>query len=54
LYSSTVIRVIVMAYSTIRRDKKCIQFISGNLKGRDHFGNLGIDWRIILRWILNK
>jgi hypothetical protein len=26
---------------------------SVNLKGRDNLGNLGIDWRIILKHILN-
>jgi hypothetical protein len=26
----------------------------GNLKERDHFGDPGIDGRIILRWILRK
>jgi hypothetical protein len=26
----------------------------GNLKGRDHFVDLGIDGRIILNWIVEK
>jgi hypothetical protein len=26
----------------------------GKLKSRDHFGNLGVDVRIILKWILKK
>ena len=26
----------------------------GNLMERDHFGNLGLDWRIIVIWILKK
>jgi hypothetical protein len=25
-----------------------------NLKGRDHLGNLGVDRKIILKWILGK
>jgi hypothetical protein len=30
------------------------KFHSGNLKGRDHFGDLGADERIILKWILKE
>jgi len=26
----------------------------GNLKERDHFGDPGVDGRIILRWIIRK
>jgi hypothetical protein len=26
----------------------------GNLSGRDHFRNLDIDWRIVLKWIFRK
>jgi hypothetical protein len=26
----------------------------GNLKVRDHSEDLGVDWRIILEWILRK
>jgi hypothetical protein len=29
-------------------------FQSENLKGRDHSEDLGLDWRIILEWILEK
>jgi hypothetical protein len=32
----------------------CTKFKSGNLKGRDHLEDLGIDGRIILEWILWK
>jgi hypothetical protein len=26
----------------------------GTLRERGHFGDLGVDWRIILRWIFRK
>jgi hypothetical protein len=29
-------------------------FLFGNLKGRDHLEDLGIDKKIILEWILGK
>jgi hypothetical protein len=29
-------------------------FYSVKLKGRDHFGDLGIDGKIILEWILQE
>jgi hypothetical protein len=25
-----------------------------NLKGRDHLENLGVDWKIIFKWVLWK
>jgi hypothetical protein len=31
-----------------------IKFWSVNLKGRNHFRDLGLDSRIILKWILEK
>jgi hypothetical protein len=35
--------------------ERCIQdFGGGNPKERDHFGDLGVDKRIILKWILKK
>jgi hypothetical protein len=37
------------------RNEKCIQgFSAGNLKERDHLKGLGIDGRIILKWVLKK
>jgi hypothetical protein len=32
----------------------CTGFWWGNLRGRDHWGDLGVDGRIILRWIFRK
>jgi hypothetical protein len=32
-------------------DGKCIQ---NNPKGRDHLGDLGVDRRMLLKWILKK
>jgi hypothetical protein len=39
-----------------RREKLEIrtQFWSENLKGRDHLEDVGVDGRIILKWILRK
>jgi hypothetical protein len=34
------------------RDEKCIQIFSGDVEEGDHLGYLGIDGRIILKWIL--
>lgn len=30
------------------------KFLSGNLKGRDHFRYLGVDWRMILKCVFHK
>lgn len=38
-----------MGDSKIRQN--CSQ---GNLKGRGRVGNLGVDFNVILKWILNK
>jgi len=32
-------------------DEKCIQNFSKNLKGQDYLGNLGINWKKVLKWI---
>jgi hypothetical protein len=37
----------------IRREA-CSGFWWGNLRERDHWGNSGVDRRIILRWIIKK
>jgi len=38
-----------MKYECERRDRQW-----GNVKGRDSVFNLGVDWRILLKWIINK
>jgi hypothetical protein len=40
------------ASSRYRDDEKDIKNLSQNMKGRDHLGNLDLDGRIILIWIL--
>ena len=43
------------ACGTYWGEESCIQgFGGGNLKERDHFGDPGVDGRIILRWIFRK
>jgi hypothetical protein len=41
-------------YRRQRREEKCIQNLSGNLKGRENSEDTGIDGRIILELILWK
>jgi hypothetical protein len=36
------------------RGKTCTGFWWGNLRERDHWGDPGVDERIILRWIFRK
>jgi hypothetical protein len=36
------------------RGEACTRFWWGNLRERDHWGDPGIDVRIILRWIFRK
>ena len=37
------------------REERHIQDYAGeNLRERDHLGDPGVDWRIILRWIFKK
>jgi hypothetical protein len=36
------------------RREVCIGFWWGNLRKRDHWGDPGVDGRIILRWIFKK
>jgi len=52
LYSSpNTVRVII---STRMRWAGHVARMGGNLRERDHLGGLGVDGRIILRWILRK
>jgi hypothetical protein len=36
------------------KGETCIGFCGGNLRERDHWGDPGVDGRIILRWIFRK
>jgi hypothetical protein len=36
------------------RGETCTGFWWGNLRERDHWGDAGVDGRIILRWIYKK
>jgi hypothetical protein len=36
------------------RGEACTGFWWGNLRERDHWGDPGVDWRIILSWIFKK
>jgi hypothetical protein len=36
------------------REEACTGFWWGNLRERDHWGDQGVDGRIILRWIFRK
>ena len=50
-----VIHLIVWACSTYGRQEKRIQgFGGGNLRERDPLEDVGVDGRIILRWIFRK
>jgi len=37
-----------------RRGDECTGFWRGYLMDRDHLGDPGVNWRIILRWIFRK
>jgi hypothetical protein len=62
LYSSpNIVRVIksrrmkwVGHVARMGRRESCIGFCWGNLRERDHWGDPGVDGRIILRWIFRK
>ena len=42
------------ACSTYGRQERCIQGLIGNSEGIDHLENIGVDGRIILKWIFMK
>jgi hypothetical protein len=42
------------ACSTHGSNEMYTEFWSGNLKGRDHMEDLGVDGRIIIEWVLKK
>jgi hypothetical protein len=58
LYSSPSIQIrrSVMggAFSTYVRKERCIQGLMGRPEGIDHLENLGVDGRILLKWIFVK
>jgi hypothetical protein len=61
LYTSPNIKVIKSRMRWIghiaraeKRQEMCTKFWSENLKGRDHFEDLGIDGRTRSGWVLNK
>jgi len=42
------------AFSTYGGSRGVYRVLWGNLKERDHYGDQGVDGRIILRWIFRK
>jgi hypothetical protein len=62
MYSSpTIVRVIKSRrmrlaghVARMERGDACTGFRWGNLRERDHWGNPGVDGKIILRWIFRK
>ena len=42
------------AYGTFVEEQKYIQFLQGNLKEREYFVNICVDWRTELKFILQK
>jgi hypothetical protein len=37
-------------YNTHGTDDKCIQILNAKMEGRNHFTELGIDGRMVLKW----
>jgi hypothetical protein len=40
--------------ASMGRGQACTGFWWGNLREVDHWGDPGVDWKIILRWIFRK
>jgi hypothetical protein len=60
-FSSNIVRVIKSRrirwtgyVARVGRGEACTVFWWGNLNERDHWGDPGVDGRIILRWIFKK
>jgi hypothetical protein len=47
-------RIMIWARHIARLGEACTGFWWGNLMERDHWGDPGVDGRIILRWIFRK
>jgi hypothetical protein len=44
-----------VAYGTYGRQDRCVQDIgTGNLREKAHLENLGVDGKIILKWLFKK
>ena len=41
-------------YNVRERGEAYTGFWWGNVKEREHLGNPGVEWRVILRWIFRK
>jgi len=46
--------LVLTMYRVWGRGEELQGFWRGNLRERDHWGDLGVDGRIILRWVFRK
>jgi len=57
-FSFTLLNMYLMRWAghvaRMERGKVYTGFWWGNLMERDHLGDPGVDWRIILKWIFSK